>query len=108
MGIVCISMVLSTFCYVLCVVCCMLCAIHCAKCVYFIGFKDISGNGAMHYALWAICCILCKIRIVNISCVSMTFCYLLCVVCCVLCVIHGAKCVDFLGFKDISGIVLGS
>ena len=74
MGIVCISLVLSTFCYVLCVVCCMLCAIHCVQCVYCLGFKDISGNGAMHYALWAICYILCNIRIVNISLVLSTFC----------------------------------
>ena len=73
MGIVCISLVLSTCCYVLCVVCCMLCAIHCAKCVYFLCFKGIVGNGAMHYALWAVCYILCNIRTVNISLVLSTF-----------------------------------
>ena len=105
---VCISFVLSTFCYMLYVVCCALCVIPCAKCVYFLGFKHISGNGAMHQVLWAICYILYNIRIRCISLVLSSFCYVLCVVYSVPCVVHSANCVYFRGFKHIYGIVLGS
>ena len=41
---VCISCVLSTFCDVLYVVCCVLRVMHVEKCVYFVCFKNISGN----------------------------------------------------------------
>lgn len=83
MGMVCVSFVLSSFCYVPCVVCCVLCAMHCATCADFTCLKYISGNGALRYVIWAICYILRNIRIVNISFVLNHI--LLCAMCCVLC-----------------------
>ena len=46
---VCISYVLSTYCYVLYVMCCVLCVVHSQTCVYFIGFRHISGNVLVTY-----------------------------------------------------------